>query len=144
MTHLPADATSTLTHAGGVVHRTCDGVREFLLVTSSKNPAHWVLPKGHIDPGETPEATAVREVREESGVRARLEEPLFDTELALPSATQRVRWFLLERTSEGPADEGRSVEWLAFEPALARLSFEDARRLVVEANKRLAARGSSS
>lgn len=136
--------SDALTHAGGVVHRERDGVREFLVVTSSKNPAHWVLPKGHIDPGETPEETSVREVREESGVNARLQELLFDTELTLPHATQRIRWYLLERTTEGPADEGRRVEWHTLDAALARLSFEDARRLVRESAERLSARRSSS
>lgn len=129
-----------LTHAGGVVHRSSERAREFLVITSSKNPAHWVLPKGHIDPGETPEETAAREVREESGVSARLEVLLFDTELVLPHVTQRIRWFVLERVAEGPADEGRRVEWLALDAALARLSFEDARRLVREAHARLEAR----
>ena len=54
-----------LTHAGGVVYRmTADGKPEYLLVTASKNREQWVLPKGHIEYGENPRETAVREVRE--------------------------------------------------------------------------------
>ena len=38
----------------------------------------WALPKGHIDAGESPAETAVREVREETGVEGRLVEKLGD------------------------------------------------------------------
>jgi hypothetical protein len=68
---------SGFTHAGGVVYRRtrvdpCNGVAkdkvEYLLVQATDDPLKWVLPKGHINPGEKLQETAVREVREESGV----------------------------------------------------------------------------
>ena len=58
-------------HAGGIVFRVIGDVPEFLIVTSRSNPEHWVLPKGHIEPGESPRSAAVREVLEETGVEAR-------------------------------------------------------------------------
>ena len=59
----------TLTHAGGIVLRGARGAREVLLVRPLARPeAPWVLPKGHIEPGEDAEAAALREVREESGI----------------------------------------------------------------------------
>ncbi|MBK7878459.1 MAG: NUDIX domain-containing protein [Planctomycetes bacterium] len=134
----PIDLRRTPTHAGGLVHRTHDGAREYLVVTSSKNPAHWVLPKGHLDPGETAEETAVREVEEESGVRATLEAPLGETELALPHERQRIRWYVMLRVDERPASEGRQVAWLRASAAIARLSFEDARELVRASEARFA------
>ncbi len=63
-------AVSQYSHAGGVVARTVDGERQYLLVEPRRSRGEWVLPKGHIEPGETPEAAAVREVEEEAGVRA--------------------------------------------------------------------------
>lgn len=39
-----------------------------LLVTSSRNINHWIVPGGGVDPGEEPAVTAVREVLEEAGV----------------------------------------------------------------------------
>ena len=55
------------THAGGVVFRQDTKAPRYLIVTAKKNKAHWVLPKGYIESGESPEEAAVREVREETG-----------------------------------------------------------------------------
>ena len=53
--------------AGGVAFRWQDSEPEMVIV-SVKPKMRWQLPKGIVDPGETPEMTAVREVREEAGV----------------------------------------------------------------------------
>ena len=78
-----------LTHAGGVVYRGDGAARRVLLVRAKPAPHDWVLPKGHLERGETPEETARREVREEAGVDA---EPLryagtieFDTDMVIAS-----------------------------------------------------------
>ncbi len=62
--------------AGGVVLRPSSrGELEVLLIATHEGE-RWGLPKGHIEPGETPEEAAVREVREETGVQARVLAPL--------------------------------------------------------------------
>jgi len=53
----------TTESAGGVVLNSLDEVA----VVSQKGDS-WSLPKGHIDPGETPQMAAEREVREETGI----------------------------------------------------------------------------
>ena len=117
--------------AGGIVVRQ-DGDRlSVLLVRSKKDPAIWIFPKGHIDPGETAEVTALRETQEESGVEADLiaaiGEPLeFQSGHELVS----VQYFLLRPTAEGPSPEGRDKQWLGVDEALAALSFESARGLL--------------
>lgn len=60
--------------AGGLV---IDGRGRIALVRQRdrRRRWRWTLPKGRIDPGETPEAAAVREVYEESGLRAQIERP---------------------------------------------------------------------
>jgi ADP-ribose pyrophosphatase YjhB (NUDIX family) len=118
-----------LTHAGGVVYR--DGVvRTYLVVTAKKRADHWLYPKGHLEPGESPEACAVREVREESGVHAEVVRALSDSVLELPQGRQFIRFFLMRFVAEGPADEARTVAWLPFSAALERLTFEDTRELL--------------
>ncbi len=57
--------------AGGVVYRKTGEGYEFLLGKHS-GYHKWVLPKGHIEPGETEQETAVREVEEELGVKAKI------------------------------------------------------------------------
>lgn len=60
------------THAGGIVLRGEPGAREVLVVRpSAPLRDEWVLPKGHIEPGEAPLEAAVREVAEESGAVVR-------------------------------------------------------------------------
>ena len=60
-----------------------------------RDPAAWVLPKGHIEPGETPEAAAVREVEEESGCLATIVAPL--GRLAFGDVRTRVYLMRFER-----------------------------------------------
>ena len=117
-------------HAGGVVVRLVDGEPEYLVVRAKRNPAHWVLPKGHIEPGETPQQAAVREVREEAGTLAVVLRELgslaFDTEREHVS----VVFYLMRHEHEVPPAEERPRAWCRFDDAVARLSFDDARDLV--------------
>ena len=53
--------------SGGVIYKKIDDTFHVALI-SVKDGKFWSLPKGLIDKGETPEMTAVREVREESGL----------------------------------------------------------------------------
>ena len=61
--------------AGGVVFRTVDGRLETILC-GRDNRIRWSLAKVTPDPGETMEQTALREVREETGLEVRIEEPI--------------------------------------------------------------------
>ena len=54
--------------AGGIVfRRNKKGELEFLLYQDARE--RWTIPKGHIEPGETAQAAAVREVGEEAGLK---------------------------------------------------------------------------
>ena len=61
--------------AGGVVYRPVDGHLDVLLC-GRKSPRLWALPKGTPDPGETLEQTALREVREETGLDVAIQAPI--------------------------------------------------------------------
>lgn len=132
-------ATDTpLSHAGGVAYRTDSGAPRFLVVQASRNPTQWVLPKGHIEPGENPEETAVREIREEAGVDAEVLRPVGDISFVTPREPVHARFYLMRRRGDAPADENRSVAWLPYEEARDRLTFEDQRGLLARANDLLA------
>jgi 8-oxo-dGTP pyrophosphatase MutT (NUDIX family) len=125
-----------LTHveqAGGIVVRT-DGKRPLvLLVRAKKDPTIWIFPKGHIEPGETAEAAALREAYEESGAEGELLAPVGEpVEFQLGEVRVRVRYFLIRVIRESPSPEGREKRWLTLDEARPALAFENARRLLDE------------
>ncbi|MBI4485873.1 MAG: NUDIX domain-containing protein, partial [Acidobacteria bacterium] len=60
---------ATISQAGGVVFRSHRASPRVLLVKARKNPSLWIFPKGHIEGDETPAEAALRETREEAGVK---------------------------------------------------------------------------
>ena len=72
---MPVLRSARATSAGGVVHRSVDGRTEVVLV-HRRSPRLWALPKGTPDAGETVEETALRETREETGLKVEIEGPL--------------------------------------------------------------------
>jgi len=125
--------------AGGIVFRR-DGDRiMILLVRAKKDPSIWIFPKGHIEHGETPQETALRETLEEAGVAgrvigARVGEPLeFDNGVELV----RVEYFLIEAQSESDETDGREKWWFTAEQASSAVAFDSARALLAEARRRL-------
>jgi 8-oxo-dGTP pyrophosphatase MutT (NUDIX family) len=131
----PNDAGST--HAGGVVYRVTDATLELLLVSSRYDKSIWVLPKGHIEPGESSDETAVREVFEEAGVKARIVEFLFTSQQVVRGASQQIEYYLLERLEEEENSEGRKIAWLVGDAAVQRLTFDEHRAVVAKACARL-------
>lgn len=117
------------THAGVVALRT-DGDEARYLIISSSDGRHLVLPKGHIEAGETPEQAAARELREEAGVTGQLLAPLTTQRVEKPEEVALIRYFLVRATSHGQGDEGRSLHWLPYPEARTQLSFEDARQVL--------------
>lgn len=127
---LRAEPHDSPTHAGGVVVRRDGPQPRFLLVTTRRSPGEWVLPKGHIEAGETPLQAAVREVLEESGVTAVAGEHLGDLEYNTPRGRIRARFFAMAFQSEVEPGESRERAWVTADEARRRLRWDDARRLI--------------
>lgn len=108
--------------------------RKYLLVRSSTDPTHWIFPKGHIKPGESPEMAALREVREEAGVKADILSTLGESEFNRDVENVRVLYFAMRYKASGQADEDREVKWCSYKEAAATLSFDDARQVLEKAN----------
>jgi 8-oxo-dGTP pyrophosphatase MutT (NUDIX family) len=110
----------------------------------------WALPKGNIDPGESPAETAVREVREETGIEGRLVEKLGDVRYIYTRkgglrVFKVVSFFLLRagRGRIGEIDESMRIEvaearWLPLEDAPRLLAYGGEREMAAKALERLA------
>ena len=123
--------------AGGVVVR--DGR---LLLISTAGGKRWQLPKGRVEPGETSEQAAVREVREETGVTGRIVAPLpgvdyWFAEGRAKRIRKHVDYYLLAYVSGSEADfdprEVVGANWFPGEEALAKLSHANERRVAEQA-----------
>jgi 8-oxo-dGTP pyrophosphatase MutT (NUDIX family) len=132
------------TSAGGVIVRRSEAQPAVLLI---RDPyGNWGLPKGHVEPDETPEQTAAREVAEETGL----------TELAVVGALPTIDWyfrdhgqlvhkfchFFLMEWLAGEArpqvEEGiRECVWLAVEDAIRQISYANARDVLRAAAERI-------
>jgi len=127
-------APGSPTHAGGVVFRERGGARQYLLIEANDERLQWVLPKGHIEDGELPTHAAVREVREETGVWARLERELGDVAYSLGEKQLVVRFYLMRALGQGvQQDSGRGQCWLTFAQAMAQASHDNTRELLAAA-----------
>jgi len=137
--------------AGGVAFRWRDSEPEMAIV-SVRPSLRWQLPKGIVDPGETPEMTAVREVREEAGVETELI-ALIETieywyravKYGKPVRYHKfVHFHLLQYRSGDVSDHDHEIaeaRWVRFDEALEMLAFEGERGVVEKARAMIVARG---
>ncbi len=122
--------------AGGVVVKSeDDGIHVLLIKPHNRN--RWQLPKGTIDPGETSEHAAVREVREEAGVDVELLERLKPVTFFYQMKGQRyvktVDFYLMEYVAGSPSDHDHEVDdarWFPAKEALRTLTFESEQEVV--------------
>jgi 8-oxo-dGTP pyrophosphatase MutT (NUDIX family) len=137
--------------AGGVVVKQVRGRPMVAAIRPQGKPAGtWALPKGNLDPGEQPAETAIREVREETGVEARLVEKLGDvryvyTRRGGERVFKVVSFFLLRagrgRIGEIEPEMEREVaeaRWLPLDEAPRLLAYGGEREMAAKARDRLA------
>ena len=127
---------------GAVVFTRIGGEPHYLLVrqTGQREGCHG-FPKGHMEPGETEEQTALREIYEEVGLRVRLLEGFRSvTEYPLPllpDTRKRVTFFLAEYENQDVTIQESELASYALAPiaeALALTQFADSRQILTDAH----------
>src|SRR5689334_1453851 len=136
--------------SGGVVYRVENGVPLFLLLTSNKRGV-WCLPKGLIEENEDEVTTAMREVREETGVsrvklRGKVGQIKYQFGFRAKTFDKTVHFFLFE-TDQADAKVGTehdAMEWMPFEKALQTLSYPNEKDMLTKAWNMIQAEKNSS
>ncbi len=136
--------------AGGIVFKTVRSQgsggsqvlnsRGQVLLTKHSQNKHWSFPKGLIDPGQTSEEAALREVKEEGGVEAEILEKIGYSKYVYTLKEEKifkvVTYFLMKYVSGDPKDHDWEVEeagWYEPEAALKQLSFSQDKILLRKA-----------
>jgi len=125
-----------LTHAGSVTYRQ-DQNETLYLIISSSDGVHWVLPKGHIEPNESPEETALRELREEAGIVGKIVDKLPIQSFETPQEKVAVQYFLIKELGACHRHEKRLIRWEVLDVALKLLSFENTKAILHEGSARV-------
>jgi len=131
--------------SGGVIYRKAAEDAEVVLV-SVRGGKYWCLPKGLIDKGETPEVTAVREVREESGLSGRIVDRLGEITYWYyikgenTKCRKTVHFYLMEYVSGSTSEHDFEVDdasWFPIGTALEKISFKGDRSILEKAKAKL-------
>ena len=132
--------------AGFVLFRTSsDSVREYILL-KHHHGGHWAFPKGRVEPGETDEVTAIREVMEETGISQLQPIPGFHEsssyvfERGGHRISKTVVYFLGSASTAGVelSSEHEAYRWLPAAEAAKLLTYDEARRILGRAEAVLA------
>ncbi|WP_201737249.1 NUDIX hydrolase [Bifidobacterium aemilianum] len=125
--------------AGGLIF---NDQRQVAIIARRSRSGHieWCLPKGHIEEGETPEQTAVREVHEETGILGEVVDSIATIDYWFTGTEQRVhklvQHFVLRQTGgwltvEGDPDhEAEEATWVDFDDLDQVLSYPNERKIV--------------
>lgn len=123
---------------GAVVYRDIKGEVRYLLIKNRKS-AHWGFPKGHIEPGETKQQTAVREVLEETGIHVKLINGFESvSKYKIQNKIEKIVSIFVGTTNDTSTciqpEEIEDYIWLTYDRALSILKFDNDKTIITEAN----------
>ena len=121
--------------AGGVVCRTGASGETELAIVHRPTYNDWTLPKGKVEPDETPEDCALREVKEETGLRCDLVRPLGCTAYVDRRGRDKVACYWVMEVRGGRFKPGIEVDklvWLPVPAAIKRLTYTRDKTLLVQ------------
>jgi 8-oxo-dGTP pyrophosphatase MutT (NUDIX family) len=123
--------------SGGVAYRLCPNGKGYqIALIATRNWRRWQLPKGSVEPDETSEETAIREVEEEVGLHTAPDKFLHSIDYwywdtyrrTTPELVHKtVDFYLLRVVSGTLSDSSHEVDgvgWFSFEQALKKLTFQ--------------------
>jgi ADP-ribose pyrophosphatase YjhB (NUDIX family) len=124
--------------AGGIVYRKNNKDVEILLIQDAKD--RWTIPKGHIEEGEAAKETAVREIKEETGLeKVRILNWLgkinfrYRRQSSLVLMTTDI--FLVEAQGDTnklkPEDWMNGIKWFSANDALDKIEYEDIGKIIL-------------
>ncbi|HYF03704.1 MAG TPA: NUDIX domain-containing protein [Patescibacteria group bacterium] len=136
--------TKNQVSSGGVAFKNEGNLLQVVLICVGEKQQRWQLPKGIIDKGETPEITAVREVREEAGINCELLELLEKVEYWYVASTtsgklryHKFVYFFLMRFKSGEVSqhdhEVHEARWFAIDEAIEKIAFKSERDVLKKA-----------
>lgn len=140
------------TSAGGLVVDVIDGEAVTVVIARRNRGGRleWCLPKGHIEHGETPSQTAVREIFEETGIAGKPIIHLATIDYWFAASDRRVHklvhHYLLEAIGgeitvlNDPDREAEEAAWVPLDAVASRLAYPNERRVVAAARELLAGR----
>lgn len=114
---------------GAVIFRKDNEDIKYLLIRN-KRSAHWGFPKGHVEPGETNEETAIREVLEETGLNIRIVPDFIKkSEYTIQGKIEKSVSIFLAETDEIEykiqEEEIEECGWFSYDDALKTLNYEN-------------------
>ncbi|MCL1822747.1 MAG: NUDIX domain-containing protein [Oscillospiraceae bacterium] len=122
---------------GAVVYRKFHGNTEILLIRHEKS-GYWSFPKGHIEDGETEEQTALREIKEETGLDVFIDSGFRETVIYSPrrDASKTVVYFIAKsKNGDVLPREGEisDTKWVEIDKAAGHLTYDNDRVIVSRA-----------
>jgi len=134
--------TERVVSAGGVIFRTVNGEFEVALCLKKREKI-WCLPKGLIEENEEAEETAVREVKEETGLEGEIVEKIGEINydfFGRKHYFKTVHFYLLRYVGGSPINhdfEVDDVKWFSISEAIRFIAYENERRILEKARKLL-------
>ena len=127
--------------AGGVVYKK-EGSETLWLLIQPKDTSRWQFPKGWIEESETTQGTALREIKEETGIIGEIIEKIDSSSWWFVEDGEKVfkttTYFLVKAKRDTGQFDEKEIEraiWFSFDEAKEKLTFDSTKKILEQAKK---------